>query len=417
MARSAIGVALVVLMIQAFLVALLWKRPLQSCKCLSEKHRLGRRSSDGSDATSEEISKRFNETWPSLKRRLCPNMIPNVDMGPKIFQLARDELQMKSLTAEALGSNLDFSGNAHSRAFKFAPGGWSFAPNGVNPGGTNTTVYLRIYKAANDQIRYWAKETLADKGILRFFADSLKEMHATHDTCIVTVMRDPIERFLSAYNEIEHRLAVEPQRLQDPHPLLYTRYQNGTKARFIEFIADYVGGPERAGWKWFQMELEHVWGMSGLLYQLSKHQLRLTDYMASLKNLSSSWPKFLADTCPGLPDEAIKVPMKITSQHDSSNDPFGNHAAAKAVWVDQSSNTARALCALNVLEYACFDKLDIHNLCKDVYSRASFVSAVLHQEVASSMPTSSAGNTKIMSGQLLQGKTSGRVPIIIKGEH
>lgn len=402
MARSAIGVALVVLMAQAFLVVLLWKRPLQSSKCLSEKQRLGGRGSDGSDAASEEISKRFNETWPSLKWRLCPNMIPNVDLGSQIFQLARDELQMKPLDAEALRSNFDFSGNAHSRAFKFAPGGWTFAQHGVNPGSTNTTVYLRIFKAANDQIRYWAKETLADKGTLRFFADSLKEMHAVHGACIVTVMRDPIERFLSAYNEIEHRLEVEPQRLQEPHPLLYTRYQNGTQARFIEFVADYVGGPERAGWKWFHMELEHVWGMSGILYQLSKHQLRLTNYMASLESLSSSWPKFLADTCPGLPDEAVELPMKITGQHDSSNDPFGNHAAAKAVWAEQSSNTARALCALNVLDYACFDKLDIHNLCKDVYSSASFVNAVLQKEISTSISTPTTGNAKTISGQFVR---------------
>ena len=101
----------------------------------------------------------------------------------------------------------------------------------------------------------------------------------------------------------------------------------------------------------------------------------MTAYLPKLDNLANNWPAFLVNTCPGIPSDIAKTPMALAGQHESSSDPFGYYAAAKGVWDDQG-NTAKAICALNVMDYACWDRLAVPLLCRDVFSSDSFVKSI-----------------------------------------
>jgi hypothetical protein len=57
--------------------------------------------------------------------------------------------------------------------------------------------------------------------------------------------------------------------------------------------------------------------------------------------------------------------MKKAVSHGSSKDPYGTYAAAKDVW-RRGGNTAKALCALLAMDYACFDELALPDVCLDV---------------------------------------------------
>ena len=46
-------------------------------------------------------------------------------------------------------------------------------------------------------------------------------------------------------------------------------------------------------------------------------------------------------------------------------DPYGTYAAAKDVW-RRGGTTAKALCALLAMDYACFDELALPDVCLDV---------------------------------------------------
>jgi hypothetical protein len=70
--------------------------------------------------------------------------------------------------------------------------------------------------------------------------------------------------------------------------------------------------------------------------------------------------------------------------HDSSLDEMGFYRAAKDVWAEQG-DIARALCILHSFDYACWDDLPdgIPELCQDVYSKESFVDAIMNMSIPS----------------------------------
>ena len=376
-----------------------------------------------------KVDRDFDAIWPDLKSRLCPDMKPNAALGAKLFRLARDELKMIPYGGEgrrsADGRDVDNGALAASAwdAYTFHPQPWSYAPNeqplpkGLYGGSvslgektkgldeSNNTasgdsssrgiiVCLRIYKAANDQIRTWARLEFADRNSQRKMGrfrdsdaiDRLQRISAWKGACVVTAIRDPIERFLSGYNEIEVRWSGRAgnQDQDDSHKpkFRYARDSNGTKARFQQFVAEYVSSDTgREGWDWKYLDLGHIWSMSGVLYGLAKGGGKMTDYLPSLSNLTYKWPEFVRSTCPDLPKEIAKEPMRVTGQHGSSEDRRGYYAAAKSVWAD-GRETAHALCALNIMDYACWGKLPggVPSLCKAVYSRPGFVSAIINDD-------------------------------------
>ena len=344
------------------------------------------RSDDGAAAANAEA--KFHNSWPKLKEVLCPEMKPNIHFGSQIFDLARNELRMRPLDdAKASSRMAEAVETSHAKAFTWSPGGWAFDPGegGESIPAANITLYLSIFKCGNNQIKEFAMERLKGRGRftknvnLQPIFDKISRISTEGDSlkniCVVTAIRDPIERFLSGYNEIEWRAQMEPGRLNSSNPLLFARYQGGTKARFEQFVADYVTGPDRSGWNWYPMEFGHVWSMSGVLSRLDREGGKMTAYLPSLDNLAHKWPAFLVDTCPGIPSDIAETPMALAGQHESSSDPFGYYAAAKGVW-DDRGNTARAICALNVMDYACWDRLAVPLLCREVFSSDSFAKAI-----------------------------------------
>ena len=124
--------------------------------------------------------------------------------------------------------------------------------------------------------------------------------------------------------------------------------------------------------------------MTGILYEL--HRLNgvffgginsnwtLTGYLPSLVNLSSTFPKLLLDNCPGMPpeiDQAFQKPL----HHSSEKDEYGFYRAAKQIW-NEGGNAARALCALHALDYACFDRITIPDLCMQVFTKKEFLASL-----------------------------------------
>lgn len=91
----------------------------------------------------------FEEIWPLMKRKLCPNMKPRTHLGSIMFLQAQKELKMEH-NGEKIFHNLR----------SFQDRGWSYKANGTDI----ATVYLRIFKAANNQIVGHANSTFSKRG-------------------------------------------------------------------------------------------------------------------------------------------------------------------------------------------------------------------------------------------------------------
>mmetsp|Transcript_10332 Transcript_10332/g.15531 ORF Transcript_10332/g.15531 Transcript_10332/m.15531 type:complete len:188 (+) Transcript_10332:166-729(+) len=165
-------------------------------------------------------------------------------------------------------------------------------------------------------------------------------------------------------------------------PLLFTRYDLGSTQRFAQFVADFLGGPSHYGWFSIEVELPHLYSMTGILYEQQRinhchgTNLTLTAYLPSLSNLKYTFPKLLKDTCDvpaaGLPPELLE-PYELEYNHGSQlmASTYGFVKAGKEIWA-QGGDTARALCALHVLDYACYDAIPVPALCKRVFAHEDF---------------------------------------------
>lgn len=210
-------------------------------------------------------------------------------------------------------------------------------------------------------------------------------------SCVVTAVRDPIQHFLSGYNEIEHRRFPREKRIgnargdlhdsSDVDVTSFTRHEKRTIGRFEQFVTDLLSRPREAGlfnqYKfWGIQEIAHVFSMTGVLWGLKRLRdchgedgtLNLTAYLPSLTGLDAELPKLVNEKC-SLPHSLDPFPEAVV--HGSQLDEYGFYSAAKRAWRDQG-NVARALCAIHALDYACFDAMPVPSLCQDVYSRQNF---------------------------------------------
>jgi len=333
--------------------------------------------------------------------------------------------------------------------FKFNSGGVGYSYMSRNktqisqsqPQKIQQMVYLRVFKAANNQIRENLKRLLdqtkkdpssknhvweddrnflhpksklfSSKKIpplqlfqpLQNFTHSIQTnnpQNAVNPTCIVTAVRDPVEQFLSAYNEVEDRALRRPLEWSEKqpwkakyawtrreNPLLFTRFEPGSRERFEQFVMDLIGGPSRAGIYPDEKQLVHIYSMAGILWGLKRlgecrssknlkkeyqsevtEYPRLSGYLTSLHNIDIEFPKFVMNTCPGFTPELPS--FGVTTTHHSQSDKFGTYRAAKSVW-KAGGNTARALCAIRALDYACFDEVPVPAVCRDVFSTVRFL--------------------------------------------
>jgi len=374
-----------------------------------------------------------SNNWQRVKQALCPAMIPNTAKGDTIFALAAAELDMTSAITTASSSSPLPPRRRPALVFDFLP-----ELNVWHDTRTNYTVaYVAVYKGANNQInaftnwvyehelrqqtqsqnqQNWRHERWAFQGPQRDPLDWLKtrlgkDASQGGNTCLITAVRDPASRFLSAYNEIEYRFdqnyyhglqqtninnQTTTMNRRNRHAWGFTNVPLGTPARVETFVRNLV--------KWYfycpslqhkafcraeKLELMHLWGMAGMLATLHQHGNHpLTQYLPGISNLNERWPRFVADTCfddtatttdtwrPPLPFPP-NTTMPLMGQHGSSQDPEGTYAAAKQMWNAQGA-TARAICALQVMDYACFEfENGIPDICQDVFAQPAFVQAIL----------------------------------------
>ena len=310
----------------------------------------------------------FDRYWPDLKRKMCPGRRPNPNVWFKLFKLARIELDF----ADDRISLDEGSKFFIQQFFKFSSGGIGFK----SQDSMHHFIYLRIYKGGNNQIRENLDHTLRQEGSTVWAAGDTDKLFssiprtALNQTCIVTAARDPVEHFLSGYNELECRIAMNRRGISIPERekwrsenyfgaknILqhYTRFANGTASRFEQFVVDLIGGALSP-----LAELRHTFSMTGVLLfletlrdQFDGFSPQLTSYLPSLANLDEEFPKLLKKTCNGLPPNATK-PFSIQTQHHSASDPFGFYSAAKKV-ISENESIMKALCIIHALDYACFE--------------------------------------------------------------
>ena len=153
-----------------------------------------------------------NPHWPLLKQIMCPNQSPNPNVWSTLFQLARFEF---GLPKDPHPSDLI----AFDSFFKFNYGGlgYYYASNDNSTNANNDDdaqnlmIYLRIFKAGNDQIRHNLQHLLGSRKVENWntiydiFTSDIVKKTKQQNMCVVTAVRDPIEHFMSAYNEVEYR--------------------------------------------------------------------------------------------------------------------------------------------------------------------------------------------------------------------
>ena len=311
----------------------------------------------------------FDDTWPKVKSTLCPKTKPNIKYGRYLFLAAQRELGMPQIEDSGKLSAFErFIGK--ERVWTFQSGGWIYTPKD----GSVSIIYMRIFKGGNNQImKGFGSSILSPSKSEGKYAEFAKlsdiPRQILKSACIVTVVRDPVERWLSGYNEIEYRAGkVLPQQMHRNHTAQFHRLRGGTEERFKQFVRDFIGGPSRD----LRIQYGHIYSMSGIIHHLNEGTgSHLTSYLPTLANLTHAFPSFLASTCPNIPKSALN-PMSLHGQHITSSDPLGFYSAAKEVWKKQET-TARALCAISAMDYACYDQVPVPLLCQEVFSNETFV--------------------------------------------
>jgi hypothetical protein len=267
--------------------------------------------------------------------------------------------------------------------------------------GEHHLVYLTVWKGANAHIRENInKRTNLDNrwefqsnivDMMKFGHRDFSELWSPipiskrNQTCVVTALRDPIEHFLSGYNEMEFRSTpffhtahkVQP----DGKERQYERYKYGNEARFERYVSDFVWSAPSTGVYPSNpfSNIFHTYSMCGILWVLKEqadllgvNAPKLTSYLPSISNVSSAFPNLINTNCHGF-DAEFNRPFTSNreSHHPSGKDEDGFYAAAKRVWSKQDA-TSRALCALHLMDYACFDLIPVPELCQDVFSDTAF---------------------------------------------
>jgi len=385
--------------------------------------------------------------WPELQNRLCPAGDPNLKMGPTLFKLGRAEFGLSAHSTFPVKESKIKSSDFFNGVFEL-----TLFMDGNDR--DNTMLYPSIWKCANNQIHTYLElvtnrdadgEVKDKKSLFGHFNDKMawrmnrvhklqkllyegdeeSEENLREKPCVFSVIRDPIKRVLSGYNEIDYRLitgeqlAVNSQHMERPpftkipgYSLNHTALrasQSILEMRFETFVRNLV--QEHPSISKENNVFRHIHPMSKILPTLKRLDF-LPDlnenggdnwFLPMTQNFTQVLPEFIAKTCPrmkhiykrkkgGGPKKFPGFPpVPIDGQHESSNDPFGTYEAAKAV-VKKGGPAARALCNVYAFDYACFyngnesnqgkfTKLgvaDIPSICREVYASETFRNHVCH---------------------------------------
>mmetsp|Transcript_30319 Transcript_30319/g.47486 ORF Transcript_30319/g.47486 Transcript_30319/m.47486 type:complete len:487 (-) Transcript_30319:33-1493(-) len=354
-------------------------------------------AADGIDGVAQSESTKnktlSEERWNLLKQMSCPKQVPNQSIWPTLFTQARIELGFDMDSIPNTPKDIDFVNDF----FTFCKGGVGY----TSLDGEHHLVYLKIWKSANDQIRKninlvaRKKDNLWDFDMGMNLINSQRNrdyselwspipLSKRNQTCVVTAVRDPVEHFLSAYNEIEFRstdswLRTHGVNTHNKPQRYYERYENGTDARFERYVSEFIFGASST--ELFPSippsNIYHAFSQTGVLWLLEQQKAlmgvnapQLVAYLPSISNISATLPNLVTTNCPGFEEEFGRRFNK-QFDHPSQKDEQGFYAAAKRVWSKQDA-TSRALCALHLLDYACFDLIPVPNLCQDVFADESF---------------------------------------------
>eukprot|EP00532_Pseudo-nitzschia_australis_P007176 CAMPEP_0168164662 /NCGR_PEP_ID=MMETSP0139_2-20121125/1060_1 /TAXON_ID=44445 /ORGANISM="Pseudo-nitzschia australis, Strain 10249 10 AB" /LENGTH=583 /DNA_ID=CAMNT_0008081701 /DNA_START=1 /DNA_END=1752 /DNA_ORIENTATION=+ len=98
--------------------------------------------------------------WPQLRQRLCPGGVPNISLGPTLFELGRKEMGIHGTTTPHTFSNSSARNkNKNQRVAEFFyDGSFGFTVFIDGHDSTNTVIYAPIWKCANDQIHLYLHE-------------------------------------------------------------------------------------------------------------------------------------------------------------------------------------------------------------------------------------------------------------------
>ncbi len=353
------------------------------------------------DDNDNEETLFYNTTWPRMQKVLCGEGAPNLVLSSLIFDLARSEVFQEDdpRIANQLERKKSYDGPSKTQIKFFAGEFGASVFVGTNQRGDPfVTVYAKIWKCANNQIRWMEKKlfkhingTYHELQLSLTLGQLLPQLYKVNETitttttrgnlpppCIYTAVRDPISHFLSGYNEVEVRQLGEynNQSAKDwpshakPAPYhINVPYSSESPAlrrkRFIAFVEDLLLEEPTFGDNYVY---SHFFPVSRVLVILKKFNSKLTGYIPQLENITSTWPSFVSTTCTNFPSRDSIPTMKKQGQHKSSHDRLGLYSAAKDVW-KQDGSISRSLCLLHAFDYACFEDLPdkIPPLCRKVY--------------------------------------------------
>ena len=366
------------------------------------------------NSNNEDEDDFHSKVWPTLRHVLCGKGSSNLMLARTLFALAREEVFQEKFVNKTFRSN-DGGGGPTNTLTNFFVGDFGtsiYHRDATNP--NLTTVYARIWKCGNNQIRWMEKKLWLNKQRQRhhngtyipemplwqalgnyLYTKNITDGTYTYNSkvattnkntnniappCIYTVIRDPISHFLSGFNEVEVRILGEynngtsEYNMKNEHLAPYhtaVPYSNSSstirRRRFSAFVEDLLQ-EEEAFSKHYMYS--HFFSMSRILAVLAKYNLSLTGYIPSLENITSTWPAFISSTCPGAPPIDHIPKMTIQGQHRSSKDRLQLYKAAKDVW-EEGGPIARSLCILHAFDYACYENLPdgIPELCIKVYTK------------------------------------------------